>query len=199
MAAAVAAQNDLSFVVSIAGPAAPHSELLPLQTERFLQADGLAESYVSKAVSDLDGALATILSGEGLDELERQIRLGSAVIIAPDYILSDPKLLLTSWYESFLRFDPGTHWTEVDEPVLAIYGDKDWVVPAEQNEVALRQLFTDSGKENATIEVLTGVNHFFQPAGTGSVGEFSTNPRAFVPGFLDLISTWIEEQVAGAQ
>ena len=37
-------------------------------------------------------------------------------------------------------------------------------------------------------------NHLYQQAGTGSVAEYGTLPKAFVPGFLDTLGQWLTEQ-----
>ncbi|MCI0851431.1 MAG: alpha/beta fold hydrolase [Chloroflexi bacterium] len=195
--AAVAAQIEVAFVVSIAGPVAPIKDVLRLQTQRLLEADGSPESYVNSVLEDTAFAHNAILTGENLEELEQLIELGSVIIIAPDYIMADEKELVTIWFQDFLKYDPGPSWAAVEEPILAIFGEKDWIVPTEQNEPLLREILTNSGHTNHHIQILPGANHFFQPAETGSIGEIGTNPREFIPGFLDLISSWINDQVGG--
>jgi dienelactone hydrolase len=194
VSAAVAAESDVAFVVSLGGTVAPHRDLLPLQAQRFLEADGSAESYVNGVLEDVAYAHNAILTGEGLEQLENEIALGSVVIVAPDYIQGDPKELTTPWFQDFLKYDPASSWSAITEPILALFGDKDWAVPAEQNEPLLREILSSSGNENHHIQVLTGTNHFFQPSETGAIGEIATNPREFIPGFLELISDWISDQ-----
>ncbi|MDA1280672.1 MAG: alpha/beta hydrolase [Chloroflexi bacterium] len=194
--AAVAAETEVAFVVSIAGPVAPHRDLLLLQAQRFLEADGPATSYIERVLSDVANAHNTILTGEGLEELERQIELGSSIVVAPDYIMGDPKELVTTWFQDFLKHDPGPDWAAVDEPILAIFGEKDWAVPAEQNEPLLREILAGVGHTNHHIQVFPVTNHFFQPAISGAIGELGINPREFIPGFLELISDWISEQIS---
>ncbi|MDX1579087.1 MAG: alpha/beta hydrolase, partial [Gemmatimonadota bacterium] len=48
-----------------------------------------------------------------------------------------------------------------------------------------------SGHEDMTIAVVSGANHLFQKAETGSPMEYASLEKAFVPGFLDRISSWI--------
>ena len=134
---------------------------------------------------------------ENLDELEQLIELGSVIIVAPDYIMGDEKELVSIWFQDSLKFDPGPSWAAVEEPILAIFGETDWFAPTEQNEPLLREILTNSGHKNYQIQIFPGTNHFFQPAETGSIGEIGTNPREFVPGFLELMSDWIHVQVGG--
>jgi hypothetical protein len=164
---------------------------------RFLEAEGSAESYVNGVLEDVAYAHNAILTGENLDELAQLIELGSVVIIAPNYIQADPRELISPWFKDFLKYDPGPKWAAVEEPILALFGDKDWFVPSEQNEPALKQILTDSGNTNHHIQILSATNHFFQPAETGAIGEIATNPREFIPGFLDLIPDWINTKAIG--
>ena len=195
--AAVAAEIEVAFVVSIAGPVAPIKDVRTLATRRLLEADGSSEAYVSSVLEDTAFAYDAILTGENLDELELLIELGSVIIVAPDYIMGDEKELVTIWFQDSLKYDPGPSWAAVEEPILALFGEKDWIVPTEQNEPLLREILASSGNTNSHIQILPGTNHFFQPAETGAMDEISTNPRHFVPGFLDLISSWINDQVGG--
>lgn len=193
--AATAAEIEVAFVVSVGGPVAPIKDIYPVGRRLLLEAGGSAESYINQVLEDLAYAHNALLTGENLEELENQVALGSVIIIAPDYVQADPEELLTPWYTDLLKFDPGPKWAEVEEPILAIFGGKDWIVPTEQNEPLLREILANSGHTNYQIEIFLGTNHFFQPAETGAMEEIGINPREFIPGFLDLISTWITNQI----
>ena len=41
------------------------------------------------------------------------------------------------------------------------------------------------------IVVLPSANHLYQEANTGSASEYATLKKEFVPGFLDLLASWI--------
>ena len=50
------------------------------------------------------------------------------------------------------------------------------------------------GNEDVTVVTLPGANHLFQQAITGSNSEYVTLEKAFIPGFLGLITDWILEK-----
>jgi hypothetical protein len=55
-------------------------------------------------------------------------------------------------------------------------------------------VFARSGHKDHRIVVMPGANHLYQQASTGSVSEYATLKKEFVPGFLDLLTTWIGER-----
>jgi hypothetical protein len=102
------------------------------------------------------------------------------------------------WFRFFLDYDPAPTLGKVQVPVLAIFGEKDLQVPAEVNRRAMAEVFARSGHKDHRIVVLPGANHLYQQANTGSVSEYATLKKEFVPGFLDLLTTWIGEHVGRA-
>jgi len=59
----------------------------------------------------------------------------------------------------------------------------------------MEEVFAKSGLEDYRIVVLPGANHLYQQANTGSVSEYTTLEKEFIPGFLDLLTAWIGERV----
>lgn len=94
--------------------------------------------------------------------------------------------LLTPWYRSMLRYDPGDDIAAVTIPWLALSGDKDTqVLPG--NLATIRAL-----NPSATTILLPGLNHLFQNASTGLVTEYATSgqpmTRAVTDAILDFLS-----------
>ena len=96
------------------------------------------------------------------------------------------------WFQYFLRYDPVPNWSRVKVPLLAINGSLDLQVPAEANLAAIRA--ATAGNPDVTIVELPGLNHLFQHATTGSVGEYRDIEETFDPAALALISDWISER-----
>jgi hypothetical protein len=62
-------------------------------------------------------------------------------------------------------------------------------VPPSLNEPPVRKAL--AGNRAATIAVVDGANHLFQAAKSGQVSEYPTLDKAFVPGLLDQIASWV--------
>ena len=94
---------------------------------------------------------------------------------------------------SFMCFDPGVYLAQTTIPVLAMNGSLDTQVTPRLNLDAIRDALAAAGNTNATTVELSGLNHLFQPARTGEIGEYGTIPITISPRALTLISAWILE------
>jgi len=200
---------DVAFIVLLAGGAVPGDEILLAQAELILRANGASEEALAAQRQLQLKIFAAIRADTGWDgvraEIEGQIResiealpaeqraaitdLGSFVKTRADQQIIGVRL---PWFRFFLDFDPRTVLSKVSVPVLALFGEKDLQVPPDQSVEPMREAFAAAPTTDVTIEVLPGANHLFQAATTGSPNEYATLKKEFVPGFLDLITGWIE-------
>ena len=96
------------------------------------------------------------------------------------------------WFQYFFKYDPIPNWQRMRAPLLALNGSLDLQVPAADNLAAIRAATRNN--PDATIVELPGLNHLFQHAATGSVGEYRDIEETFAPEALELISEWISER-----
>lgn len=87
----------------------------------------------------------------------------------------------------------------VKVPVLAINGEKDLQVLPKENLTAIEQALKAGGNSDYTIKELSGLNHLFQKAETGSPKEYSSIEETINPLALKEISDWIHSLKAGAK
>jgi uncharacterized protein len=81
--------------------------------------------------------------------------------------------------------------SEVRCPVLALNGDRDVLVSAEDNAPLLSGSLRRGRNSDATVRVLPGLNHMFQTARTGAMEEAGEIEETFAPSALQLLSDWI--------
>jgi fermentation-respiration switch protein FrsA (DUF1100 family) len=93
---------------------------------------------------------------------------------------------------TLLRIDPQPLLRQVACPVLALVGDKDDVVTADENIPALQQAL--AANPRAQVRRLPGLNHFFQTARTGTLAEAADIDETMSPRALALIGSWAVEQ-----
>lgn len=202
-----AASDDVAFIVLLAGPAIPGSEILRLQTRLIAAANGsTAEEIAENArlqkeifdvlTSDLPDSLAgpqvrSILTNQftAMPDDERQ-SLG----LTEESIDIQLQTLMSPWFRHFVSYDPGPALSKVSCPVLALFGEKDLQVPPTENIAAMRNLVDVSGL-NEIVE-LEGLNHLFQPAVTGSPQEYGTIEETISEVVLERIGSWINVVVA---
>ena len=79
-------------------------------------------------------------------------------------------------------------------PVLALFGALDVQIDLEHNRPEFEATLAKAGNDDVTVLVFEDANHLFQRAVTGNVDEYFALEMAFLPGFLDAISDWLEER-----
>jgi dipeptidyl aminopeptidase/acylaminoacyl peptidase len=99
-----------------------------------------------------------------------------------------PKRLLPGLAGYFARtmdFDPLQYWKGVTQPVLLIFGADDKAVPPQQSAAMIEAALREAGNQDFTIRIFPNGDHGIQFRN----GE--TKQRMFVPGYLDMVATWI--------
>jgi len=77
-----------------------------------------------------------------------------------------------------LTGDPKDYWTRVRCPVLAVFGEKDILVPAQKSADLYAQYLAQAGNRDVSITVFPGVGH--------SLG-------GFMPEYWDTLSRWLQK------
>ncbi len=196
----------LAFIVSLAGTGVSGAELVPQQIGTILGAMGAAPEGVAEVVAGQKKICQLAMDGAPTAELEAAITETAAIatrLVGADKAAGLDESnkvaaaqLQSPWFRSFLKTDPRLHWGHVKTPVLALIGDRDTQVLAEQNLREIAAALAKAGNGDVTTETLAGLNHLFQPAKTGLLDEYETIAQTFDPAALERIASWIEKHVA---
>lgn len=208
IAAMVAARDqNVAFVVSLAGPGTNGYDLLLLQTERAARAAGLEEVAVAHLVDETRQVLDLTVaedwpSLQALIEATLETQLAAmpeetrAALPSPEIIVAQQMTQLQGWLHFFVTYDPAMDWSQVRVPVLAVFGDLDVQVDAEQNRAPLEAALAEAGNPDLTVVVFPTANHLFQEAVTGGPDEYAQLPSEFAPGVLDTMTDWLLQRVS---
>lgn len=91
-------------------------------------------------------------------------------------------------------FDPAPYWRKCKVPTLALFGGKDWIVPAKANLSALQSsISTDAVLTSMT---LPSANHLMFVAEKGVRTEYPSLSR-IDPGYFSEIAHWLERRLSG--
>ncbi len=201
----VAVRNkDVNFIVLMAGPGIPGSEILLRQQALIGRANGVKEDDL-KASADLNTAIFKMIDEiTNTDTLKTKItnylREQSktvAVLAATDAKKTEEMIemqlaqLLTPWMLNFIRYNPSPVLEEVQCPVLAINGSKDLQVPSAVNLNAIETALNKAKNKHFVIKELAGLNHLFQECNTGSPNEYAGIEQTISPSALEVIAEWI--------
>lgn len=203
--------ENVSFLILMAGMTMPGDELLLEQGRSIMETQGMEEEQILRK-NDLQRLMfRAIRTGDGWSEVEEGLKnelaeaydglseqdkalAGERETFIANQIDAQMAGLQTPWLKFFVNLNPANYFKNVDEPILAIFGELDVQVPAESNSKALESAMAGAEGSDLTIKVIPKANHLFQAAETGSLQEYTTLEKQFVDGFLDEISNWILEK-----
>ncbi len=196
---AMASNDDVAYFVSLAGVGTDLVQLLLSQRRLLTTQMGLSQEEIDRQEpvmralfeamaaaetpqAGYDAALA-VLTPEAKTALGMPVEMDGALVVRQ---LSEP------WLQYLLKYDPAPNWSRIEVPVLALNGTLDLQVPVKENLAAIRAAL--SGNPDVTIVELPGLNHLFQTARTGAIGEYRDIEETFSPTALELMSDWIRER-----
>lgn len=203
---AASSSDDIAFIVLLAGPGMKGSDLLALQTELILKANGIKQDEVDKSLKASNSAYKIIIeepdSALAYKELEKLYNDDLADLSEEEKNKPEnsrgnfeqtAKTLLSPWFRFFLKADPKDYLENLLIPVLGINGEKDLQVPPKENLAGIEDALKSAGNKNYKIVELPGLNHLFQNSKTGNPNEYGEIEETFSPNALKIISDWVLE------
>jgi hypothetical protein len=195
-----AAHNpDVAFVVMLAGTGVPGDQLLPEQMRRLEEAAGKSKDEIDKDVAVQRDILAIVEKDKDDAALDKDLREKLAGKVPDAQMGMQIKAVSSPWFRGLLEYDPAPTLSQLTCPVLVLNGEKDVQVPPEQNLPPIRKALETGGNKNFEIDELPGLNHLFQTAKTGGIGEYSEIEETMSPVAMEKVASWILKQAAPAQ
>lgn len=186
-----ARRGDVAFLVLLAGTAVPGAEVVLEQGQALARAAGATEGQIKKARETQLQFNQAVKETPDAAELEKRLRqLLAGVPNAEAQI----RRILSPWFRYFFAYDPAPTLAKVKCPVLALNGEKDLQVLADQNLPPLKAALERAGNKDVTILRLPGLNHLFQAATTGSAAEYAQIEETMNPAVLDAVASWIRKR-----
>ena len=181
---AASTNPGVGFIVSLAGPGVTGQQIIIRQSQEISRASGIGEEKIRKN-TETNKKLYTVLRKEKdnkkaevkilalykeilekektpKEETEKAVNQLKATFGAPVY----------TWFRYFIVTDPAIFWKKVKCPVLALNGEKDLQVAANENLPAIEKTLKTSGNKSVKAVKLTGLNHLFQHCKTGLPAEY---------------------------
>ena len=202
--APMAAVRDpgVAHIVLLAGPGIPGAELIRRQRRDIVRSEGIdvSQEQLDAIVAWADELQTVLVEAEDLKTAEAEIRSRFSGMDAErrdligltqqDFELAVLQMV-TPWYRYFIAYDPAPTLRQVRVPVLALNGDKDVQVAADDNLAGIEAALSEGGNPDFTIVELPDINHFFQTATTGAVSEYMEIAETFSPEAMRIVADWI--------
>lgn len=186
------ADKKCDYIISLAGMAVSGKKTMLRQNKDALDKTGLSDADKQKTMQ---------LIGKIMDNVEQQNKVGISTPVDVDSLAAslgitpDPMLMQslkasqkarTPWSDAFVSLQPGDYLKDVKCPLLAINGELDKQVYADNLDVIHRLV------PQARIMLMPGLNHLMQHARTGDISEYNDIKETIAPEVLDAIVSFIK-------
>lgn len=149
--------DDIAFAISLAGVAVKGRDAMIEQNHMIAQASGQPLTPgIAQAVNDIFWAIDTIIDDNTLGAKIKKI-MTEAAMHSREQIEQSVAVMTSPWYRSFIRLDMSQYLQHIKCPVLALNGEWDIQVSADQNLKAIKQT-----TPTAQIKEYPRLNHMFQ-------------------------------------
>ena len=188
-------QNDLSYIVSMAGMVMRGDSLLKIQRYLLSSKQGVSDQDIAKN-EELINIINNVIKQHPEDYILQNIEHITDECL-PDSLRNEEsirkvfqqgvKQLMTPELKSLMAWDPSEILSKIQCNVLAIGGDKDLQVPVTLN----LNLLQSQVKKRVTTKIYPNLNHLFQHCTTGLPNEYAGINETISPEVLNDIATWI--------
>ncbi|MCZ2102218.1 MAG: alpha/beta hydrolase [Chitinophagales bacterium] len=206
IAAMVAAENkDIAFMISLAGPGLPGSEIVLLQQRLISEKSGISQDLITSNTAIYTTIFEMIRDIKDEEQLKTALTsyLKNAIKDLPpgfipstmsddDFVQAQVQLYESPWMKYFLLYDPALDLQKVKCPTLVLNGAKDLQVPAEENMAAIEMALAKGKNKRAKTVVFPDLNHLFQECDTGLPSEYGVIEQTFAPQVLDEMVDWLK-------
>jgi pimeloyl-ACP methyl ester carboxylesterase len=195
----VAGDNpEVGFVVLMGSPGVNGLKIQTTQDALIARAKGQSEKEIAEYAA-AHAPMYRVVLGEP-DAAKRGAELREMITAAdkahrlkPQAVDAQAKEISNDWNRFFLAYDPAPMIALLKQPVLALIGSADILVPPGDNLPPIRAALAHN--EHAVVKELPGLNHMFQTSRGGPPDEYQSSEETIAPFALDLIMTWVAAQV----
>jgi fermentation-respiration switch protein FrsA (DUF1100 family) len=99
------------------------------------------------------------------------------------------------WYRYFIRNDARATIAKIRVPILAINGDKDLMVAADENLANWKNYALAGGNHKVTTIKLLGLNHLLLACQSCDAAEMSKLTSGVSPAVLEALRDWIVKTI----
>jgi CubicO group peptidase (beta-lactamase class C family)/pimeloyl-ACP methyl ester carboxylesterase len=189
----VAARNhNVASLVMLGAPAVPAAENSVEGSRLSAEANGQFYAKAEEQAALLRGMLALILRENDQATLERKLRDFLAGKFPDAQIDAQMRQWTSAAYRRAMSYDPAPELKKLTCPVLALYAEKDFTVPAGLNIPAMRAAL--AGNKAGEVEELPDLNLLFQSADVGIMREANWVEETMSPAVLKKIADWVLRQ-----
>jgi CubicO group peptidase (beta-lactamase class C family)/pimeloyl-ACP methyl ester carboxylesterase len=186
---AAARNRNAGFVVMLGAAAVPLAANLVEGSRLSAEAGGELYAKAEAQASLTREVYSIILRDSDPATLEKRLRDSLAGKLPESQITAQMRQWTSAAFRTAMSYDPGPELKQIPCPVLALYAEKDFTVPAKLNVPAMRAAL--AGNKAAEVEELPDLNLLFQTADVGAGREANWAEETMSPIVLKRIADWV--------
>lgn len=189
-----ARNNDVKFVVMLAGQGCTGLDVMLQQNEAIYRATGISDSLLAIRMACMRDLFA-LPAGSSLKEYKAVLEHYSdglakeqldSIGLGRGAAAAAKQQMDSRWMQTFLTLDPAEYLPKVKCPVLALNGSKDLQVLSKPNLDRVKQLCP-----KADCRELQGLNHLFQHCKTGAPDEYLLIEETLASEAMQAVADWL--------
>jgi len=188
---------DIKFLILVSGPGKDFFSTWGYQAMKQLRAGGVSEKEAGTAVSAMHHALTVMRAGGTYEEFTKASQpllkypvfgkqLGITGGTAETYAKGQAPQFMRIWTTS-----AETYLSELDVPLLAIFGDHDDKIDWRESVRVYREASDRAGNRDLTIKVFKNASHDLFAVSTGRAPAQTPPAPQLVPGYLSTMVAWL--------
>lgn len=208
-------KRPVDFIITMGGVAQPIRQILCYQNTAIAMADGYTCEEAKQSTEESDRLYAIVEKAptreKAMKRLRRYLEKGGVRRGARSLGL-DPKqlqhqaiqTLCSPWFYTLFHLDPKPYIQQLSCPILAINGQLDLQIEAEQTVNLMRQYLDPKSSNNPysfqdaplayhTYRLIPSANHLLQTCQTGSPQEYGVIEETIKPEVLQLMTDWLKQ------
>lgn len=189
--------KDMAFLISVSGAAVTPAETTLDQARNEMRARGMRPETVNQIVGLMRLQYDFARTGSGWEAYAAARKhLGERLGSPPESFPGTPDHRSWEAIRRLYFYDPAPALSQLQLPVLAIFGELDTNILADKNKTAWSAALEKAGNGDYTMRVIPKANHLQLESAVGSNAEMKSL-RRFVPAYFSAIEQWLAQRTSG--
>lgn len=206
-------RKDVNFIVSLAGPGVPITELMEEQSVSVFESNGADSAFLSyyrKLYSSIVKSInAAKDSNDAMNKIQASVTewkknvpvqtIADMGLVSPkseeEYVKAYVNIYNSKWFNYFLHMDPTPYIEKLSCSVLVLNGEKDIQVVPSVNLAGFRKALAKSPSRNYEVKELKGLNHLFQTCNVCNTAEYASLSETLAYSLEKELADWLIKNV----
>ncbi len=206
-------RKDINFIVLLAGPGIPVTDLMTEQAVANLGAAGISAKTQQAYGPLYKSVVKAAITGKDSNAIKKNVttivktwvkKTDPALVkelemetpaAQQSYINETMRDINKPWFRYFISYNPQPVLQKLTCKVFALNGSKDIQVISKSNLAGIRTSLLKSKSPAYEVMEMPGMNHLFQTCTKCTVAEYGELEETFSPAALEAIGNWLKKNV----